>query len=403
MSEVNVVEDNRSLAVCAHSWQNLDVPTAENPGYGPEGTAFPGHDTFQNGVIPENQPTTLYTAATDRDIENIKNKNSNFSGFFTDADTVNTSCKNGVLDANDYAERTQTKPWRPSDAPSGTEYTYRPNVAAFDVNWDEFNKPENKDLKDKLCNPDGLSPDSGDIKAAYGKAEANTHWGRGGGNQYYIDKDTFNEGVNRGVFQYKEDKSFMESKGNLERKGVSEDDMDVMDARRTANIEKQLSSCPCKSATSSVDKAKSLNEITPEKESKINSDVAAKGNYVTSPDPAYNYGQNANVSNNNGVSPKTNPTDKVTDGGGARAPNNKIRGNTDNPPEVQKTSQKPPQDANNAQIKEPTQRVHLPENNAKTAQNNTATSDSTKADYVAKNEAGQAAKNTTLKPNEMGM
>lgn len=242
MSEVDFMEDNRSLAVRAHSWQNLDTPTVENPNYQPENTPFPGHDTFQNGVVPENQPTTFYAAATDRDIENIKNRNSNFSGFLTDADTVNACCKNGVLDANDYAEKTQTKPWRPSDAPSGTEYTYRPNIAAFDVNWDELNKHENKDLKEKLCNPDGLSPESGDIKAAYGKAEANTQWGCGGGNQYYIDKDTFNEGVNRGVFQYNEDKSFIESKGNLERKGVSEDAMDVMDARRTANIEKQLSS-----------------------------------------------------------------------------------------------------------------------------------------------------------------
>ena len=32
------MEDNRSLAVRAHSWQNLDTPTAENPGYVPEGT-----------------------------------------------------------------------------------------------------------------------------------------------------------------------------------------------------------------------------------------------------------------------------------------------------------------------------------------------------------------------------
>lgn len=153
------------------------------------------------------------------------------------------------------------------------------------------------------------------------KVEANTHWGCGGGNQYYIDKDTFNEGVNRGVFQYNEDKSFMESKGNLERKGVSEDTMDVMDARRTANIDKQLSSCPDQNATTSADKAKSLNEITPEKENKINSDVAAKGNYVTSPDPAYNYGQNTSVSKNDGTSPKTTSSDKVADGGGARAPN----------------------------------------------------------------------------------
>ena len=31
----------------------------------------------------------------------------------------------------------------------------------------------NKDLKEKLCNPDGLSPNSGDIKAAYGKIRTN--------------------------------------------------------------------------------------------------------------------------------------------------------------------------------------------------------------------------------------
>lgn len=314
------MENNRfSLAVQAYSWQNLDIPSIDNPHATPRNTAFPGHDVFQNGIIPENQPTTFYTAATDQDIENIRNRKSYFSGFLTDQGTVNSCKVDGVLDANKFAESTQTKPWRPTDAPDGADFSYRNNVVAFDVNWTELNKPDNKDIKDRLCNPDGLSPFSNDIKCAFGKAEANDHWGSGGGNQYYISQDTFNEAVNRGVFQYNENKSFRECKGTLYRHGVPESQMNEMDDVRREKIRASLQSCRDKNAIFDVDKAKSLNEITPDKTVLINSSQASDGKYIAKPDPVYTSSLNSSQTTTYHGNDITQ--EKVSSGGGARAPN----------------------------------------------------------------------------------
>lgn len=348
-----------SLAVQANKQQNMDESKPEN-------TRFPGHDSFQNGVIENGKPTTFYTAATNKDIENIKDKKSNMSGFVTDGDTVN-SCKNenGVLDANALADKTQTQPWRPPQALSG-DYTYRENVAAFDVRWDELNKPENADLKARLCDSDG------NLKCAFGKAEENYQWGNGGGSQYYFNKDDFNEAVNRGVFEYKEDKSFLESKGELVRSGVSEKDMGKMNDARRENINESLQSCPDKNATTSEEKAKSLNQMTPEKESKINSDVAPKGNYIASPDTAYNYGQKVSSSNNSESLPNANSTAKIAEGGGSHAPpasNNEtettkkgkkeqepVQNNGEEAVNIKKYGHKPDPTENNEQHKEPVKR-----------------------------------------------
>ena len=267
----------KSLAVQAYQQQNLNEDKPKN-------TRFPGHDTWQNGVIDNGQPTTLYTAASDKDIENIKNGNSNMSGFMTDEATIN-SCKNetGVLDANELADKTQTQPWRPDNAIRGTDYTYRNNVAAFDVNWDKLNQPENADLRERLCDSDGH------LKCAFGKAEENTHWGEGGGNQYYFNKEDFNEGVNKGVFEYNGDKTLRESNGEVSRQGVSESEYKLMNAERKENIDKQLSFCQEKSASTNSEKAKLLNEMTPEKASQINSMQASKGDYLAKPDLTYKY------------------------------------------------------------------------------------------------------------------
>lgn len=276
-------ENNQSsLAVQAHCCQNLYEPSEKYPDATPNKTAFPGHDTFQNGIIENGQPTTFYTAATNADVENIKRNNSNMSGFLSDEATIN-SCKNdnGILDANLFADKTQTQPWRPADAPSGTDYTYRENVAAFNVNWDALNNPNNSDLKERLCD------EQGNLKCAFGKAEENTHWGEGGGNQYYINRVDFNEGVNRGIFEYDDKKTLKESDGSLTRTGISENEMRLMDIEREANVKNALSSCQDKSATTDIEKAKSLNEITPEKASQINSAQAPEGNYLAKPDPAY--------------------------------------------------------------------------------------------------------------------
>ena len=272
-----------SLAVQAHCTQNFYTSSAEHPKAKPSDTVFPGHDTFQNGIVENGQPTTFYAAATNEDIENIKNHNSKMSGFLTDDATLN-ACKNenGVLDANQYAGMTQTRPWRPADAPPGAEYTYRENIAAFNVNWDKLNDPNNVDLKERLCDKQG------NLKCAFGKAEENAHWGNGGGNQYYINKADFNEAVNRGIFEYDDKKTLKESNGTLTRAGVSENEMRLMDIERQGNVEKALSSCQDKNATSDAEKAKSLNEITPEKANQINSANASAGNYLAKPDPAYN-------------------------------------------------------------------------------------------------------------------
>lgn len=75
-------ENNRpSLAVQAHCSQNLYEPSEKYPDAKPENTRFPGHDTFQNGIIENGQPTTFYTAVTDKDIEKIKSRNCDMSGF----------------------------------------------------------------------------------------------------------------------------------------------------------------------------------------------------------------------------------------------------------------------------------------------------------------------------------
>lgn len=280
-------ENNQpSLAVQAHCCQNLDEPSEKYPNATPIDTAFPGHDTFQNGIIENGKPTTFYAAATDKDIENIQNHNSNLSGFLSDESTIN-SCKNehGVLDANLYADKTQTKPWRAPEASAGTDYTYRENVVALNVKWDELNKPENADLKARLCDSDG------NLKVAFGQAEENTHWGAGGGNQYYINRDDFNEAVNRGVFEYDRDKALRECDGSLIRQSVSENEVRLMDKERQESIKNALSSCSDHKATTDVEKAKSLNDISPEKEQQINSAQAPAGNYIATPDPAYSGAQ----------------------------------------------------------------------------------------------------------------
>ena len=237
------------------------------------------------------------------------------SGFMSDESTIN-SCKNqdGVLDANVYAEKTQTQPWRPPKSAPGTDYTYRENIAAFDVNWDALNAPQNANFKERLCDSEG------NLRCAFGKAEENTHWGEGGGNQYYFNKNDFNEGVNRGVFQYNEHKTLKEQDETLTRDSVSEKEMNMMDRERKENVRIALSSCQDKNATTDVEKAKSLNEITPEKANQINSAEAPKGDYLARPDPAYKYSQDEN---NAQVSSNTINSSNVASigGGGANAPN----------------------------------------------------------------------------------
>lgn len=306
-----------SLVVSAHHQQNLEIPSDKYPDAKLIDTRFPGHDDYQNGIIPNGQNCCFYVQATDQQIEDALNKNAHFSGFSTDAKECEKAIdpSTGKLDANVLSDRLQTAPWSENGKEPGT---YRGNVAAFEVNWDALNDPKNRDLKEKLCNPDGLSAGNDDIKVAYGQTKANDHWGTGGGTQYYIDSATFNEAINQGVFQYQEDKSFRECNGTLQRKEVSQYQMNDMNDMREYNIQKTLNSCPDKNANSDIEKAKALNEMTPEKAEKINSTVAPEGDYLAKPDPAYHYGQTESTV------PKSNSLSSenivAITGGGTHAP-----------------------------------------------------------------------------------
>lgn len=286
--------NDSSLAVSAHQQQNLEIPSERWPDAKPIDTRFPGHDDYQNGVIANGKECTFYVQATDKQIEDALNKNAHFSGFATDAKECEKAIdpNTGKLDANVLSERLQTAPWSADTNASGT---YRSNVAAFEVNWDALNDPQNVDLKEKLCNSDGLSTGSEDIKVAYGQTRANTHWGEGGGTQYYIDGDTFNEAINRGVLQYREDKSFRECNGTLQRSALSPNEMKQMEEDRKENVREFLKNCSDKGASTDVEKAKFLNEMTPEKVKEVNSAIAPEGDYLAKPDPVYQYGQAENT------------------------------------------------------------------------------------------------------------
>lgn len=306
-----------SRAVSAYQQQNFNVPTEVQPRENPLETRFPGHDDYQNGVITNGQECTFYVQATDKQIEDALNKNAHFSGFATDAKECEKAINldTGKLNANVLSERLQTAPWCANGESSGT---YRSNVAAFEVDWDALNNSQNADLKEKLCNPDGLSAGSDDIKVAYGRARANDHWGTGGGTQYYINGDTFNEAINRGVLQYKENKSFRECNGTLQRTEISELKMKEMNRAREANVKESLASCQKVGVANDIEKAKTLNEMTPEKVQKINSAIAPNGDYLAKPDPAYHHGQAESTA------PKANniSSDNISavTGGGSHAP-----------------------------------------------------------------------------------
>ena len=202
-----------SLAVKAYRSQNLNTDD-------PRETSYSQHDNFQNGVLKNGQAATFYRQVTDDELKGIKNGKSNINSFLTDENTVKPCVdENGVANQNALSNKTQTEPYVRVDHQNGhngwyedENANYRNGIAAFDVNWDKLNAPENRDLKERLCNPDGRSPGSNDIKMAYGTAEANKQFGEGGGNQYYLDRDTFNEAVNRGIFEYNPNKSYVGDK-----------------------------------------------------------------------------------------------------------------------------------------------------------------------------------------------
>lgn len=177
--------------------------------------SFPGHDNYQNGIIPKGSDTTIYW--TNWDHAQLG------SGYFTDQATVDLCTHDGVLNSNELGEALQTAP--SNYGTNGGDYQHKPNCTAYDVDWERLDdvKNENPDLYGKLTNPDGATPDNDGIKCAYGRAEANTQYGNGGGNQYKIDKDTFNQARDAGIFRENPDKSFSIEKGNLSRQDIPND------------------------------------------------------------------------------------------------------------------------------------------------------------------------------------
>ena len=230
---------------------------------------FPGHDNYQNGVIQNGTDTTIYSTQW---FDGQKS-----SGYFTDQGTVDKCTHNGVLNANELGEALQTAPSNRSSL--NGDYQHKPICKAYDVDWNRLNelKTENPDLHGRLTNPDGLSPQNDGIKCAYGYAQSNPQFGNGGGTQYYIDGNTFNDAVNAGVLKENPAKSFSESKGNLSRQDIP----------NTADYQRDLADK--KNRTSALEAAKGPS--TPEQ---INSFQLSKDDskaFIAQPDPAYGYQQ----------------------------------------------------------------------------------------------------------------
>ena len=235
------------------------------------GGSYPGHDELQNGVIAYGVPTTFYaTRWDDKQLD---------SGFFTDQATIDACSKDGVLDSNKLGESLQTSP--SGYKTDGTYKVQKPICRAYEVDWDRLDQlsTENPRVYKNLTNPDDLSPDGRGIKCAFGKAEANPQFGDGGGNQYYIDKETFRDGVRRGVFKEVPEKTLREDNGTLTRENVP----------RTKEYENNVENERAK--VDALEKAKG--PLSPDQ---INSvQVENEGNsYIAQPDPSYNYDDSLN-------------------------------------------------------------------------------------------------------------
>lgn len=185
---------------------------------------YVGHDTLQNGVLEHGKPLTIYCSQW--------YEGQPGSGYFTDKATID-SCINerGVLDSNKLGSALQTQASKYNYYINGNNYEQKPVVTAYDIDWNRFDelKHINPDLYNRLS-----GGNSGGIKCAFGSVEANPQFGKGQGNQYYIgtnedldpnrppDQHTFNQAVAEGVFKKNPDKSFSESKGNLQRHPIND-------------------------------------------------------------------------------------------------------------------------------------------------------------------------------------
>ncbi len=264
---------------------------------------YPGHDTFQNGIIPQGQETTLYFCTWK---ENAKG-----SGFLTDQATVDSCIHQGKLDSNELGDKLQIAKSRLNGP-----YEARSHCVAYDINWENMAALEEKNpaLYKALTNPDGRSPDNKGIKCAFGKTGANPQHGNGGGNQYFITQSTFNRAVTAGVFQRNPDKSFSEDNKNLTRKAIPATKEKAAEINgKTNEVIKAEAKKPQKTAD------------------QINSDQVRedpKAPYIAKPDPAYGYGQDHSTQQGNIADRKEPKTDKEAENskGSAKKPKNEAAG-----------------------------------------------------------------------------
>ncbi len=136
--------------------------------------------------------------------------------------------------------------------------------------------------------PDGKQ--SSEIKVAYGEVGANVQHGEGGGHQYYINKETFKEAVEAGVFKYNPNESFSvtpePNMKSIERKDISSEEYRKreklrrpMAARKHRQIEKELAQ----------ERAEQKIDL---KDQNDRYRVKDNTNYIAKPDPAYNDNKN---------------------------------------------------------------------------------------------------------------
>lgn len=285
----------KSCAEDAYGWQGVKTDDFGNV----TDDSFPGHDNYQNGVIPNGSDSTIYCTSW--------YDGQPGSGYFTDQGTVDSCTHGGVLNSNELGEALQTAP--SNYGTDGGDYQHKPNCTAYDIDWNRLDelKNENTDLYGRLTNPDGMSPDNNGIKCAYGRAEANPQYGIGQGNQYYIDKDTFNNAREAGVFKENPDKSFSEVKGNLTRQDIPND----------VSYENKLASA--KGEVMAAEDEKQL--PTPDQTNSYEVKAEPDKPFMSQPDSAYGYGQGKNYQENNPIPNSAgNETDNALNSNNINAP-----------------------------------------------------------------------------------
>ncbi|MBP5595320.1 MAG: hypothetical protein J6Y02_08055 [Pseudobutyrivibrio sp.] len=254
----------------------------QGPKKTPEGTdkSYAGHDRFQNGVLDRSN-SRIYVAGWDKNW----GATDSASGFFTDQATIDSCVHEGKLNTNELDSKLQTKLSDYYEDSLGVIQAHS-DVSAYDVDYKRLDelKAENPELYNKLTAPDGKQ--SSEIKVAYGEVGANVQHGEGGGHQYYINKETFKEAVEAGVFKYNPNESFSvnpePNMKSVERKDISSDEYRKreklrrpMAARKHRQIEKELAQ---ERAEQKID----LKDQNDRYRVKDNTD------YIAKPDPAYN-------------------------------------------------------------------------------------------------------------------